>query len=79
MRVVFGPGTRRAAGHSRRKWQAYHFVKYVDLESNSRATPTEELVWPAPGKYPDELGDELVMDVAAGDHAAHLHPRHRAA
>ncbi len=47
------------------RWFAYHFVEYVNLERNSRATPAEELVWPAPADYPDELGDEPLRDLAA--------------
>ena len=35
------------------RWLAYHFVDYVRIEKNSRATPKEELVWPGPAEYPD--------------------------
>ncbi len=48
------------------RWLAYHFVNYVTLEANSRATPEDELVWQAPGEYPDELSDDLVRDLPAG-------------
>lgn len=49
------------------RWFAAHFVEYVNLEKNSRATPVEELVWPAPADYPDELGDEPVRDLKANE------------
>ncbi len=48
------------------RWLAYHFVNYVTLDANSRATPEDELVWKAPGEYPDELSDDLVRDLPAG-------------
>jgi hypothetical protein len=48
-----------------RRWLAYHFVNYVRIEKNSRATPAEELVWPAPAEYPDELGEDLQRDLPA--------------
>ncbi|MBM4079728.1 MAG: DUF4091 domain-containing protein, partial [Planctomycetes bacterium] len=47
-------------------WFTYHFVNYVRIEKNSRATPKDELVWPGPGEYPDELSDDLVRDLPAG-------------
>jgi hypothetical protein len=47
------------------RWLAYHFVDYVHLEKNSVATPAEELVWPAPADYPDELADDLTRDLPA--------------
>lgn len=47
-------------------WSAdARFVDYLDLAKNSRATPAEELVWPAPAAYPDPLSDEPWRDVAA--------------
>ncbi|MCE5240356.1 DUF4091 domain-containing protein [bacterium] len=42
------------------------FVNYVHLDKNSIATPKEELVWPAPGDYPDEISDDVVRDLPAG-------------
>ncbi len=42
------------------------FVDYVHLDKNSIATPKEELVWPAPGDYPDEISDDVVRDLPAG-------------
>lgn len=48
------------------RWLAYHFVNYVRIEKNSRATPKDELVWPAPAEYPDELSDDLARDLPAG-------------
>ncbi|MBC7288196.1 MAG: DUF4091 domain-containing protein, partial [Armatimonadetes bacterium] len=48
------------------RWLAYHFVNYVRIESNSRATPQDELVWPGPADYPDELSDDLRRDLPAG-------------
>ena len=47
------------------RWLAAHFVEYVHLPKNSRATPEAELVWPAPADYPDELGDAPALDMAA--------------
>ena len=41
------------------------FVNYVHLDKNSIATPAEELVWPAPGDYPDEISDQPVRDLPA--------------
>lgn len=46
-------------------WLAAHFVNYVDIELNSRATPPEELLWPAPAPYPDELSDDRSRDLPA--------------
>lgn len=43
-----------------------NFVNYVHLDRNSVATPADELVWPAPGDYPDEISDEPVRDLPAG-------------
>ncbi len=48
------------------RWLAWHFVDYVKIDKNSRATPAEELVWPAPAEYPEELSDDLVRDLPAG-------------
>lgn len=48
------------------RWLAYHFLDYVRLEKNSVATPKEELVWPGPSDYPDELDDAPTRDLAAG-------------
>lgn len=48
------------------RWLAYHFVNYVRLEKNSRATPGEELIWPGPAEYPDELSDDVRRDLPAG-------------
>ncbi len=48
------------------QWLAYHFVNYVQLEKNSRATPADELLWPAPADYPDELSDDPSRDLSAG-------------
>ena len=45
------------------RWMAYHFVDYVKIDQNSRATPREELVWPAPSEYPDELSDARSRDL----------------
>lgn len=42
------------------------FVSYVHLDANSIATPKEELVWPAPGEYPDEISADRVRDLPAG-------------
>jgi len=47
------------------RWLAYHFVNYIRLEKNSRATPPSELVWRAPAEYPDELDDAPLRDLAA--------------
>lgn len=44
----------------------YRFVDYFAIERNSRATPAEELVWPGPSEYPEELADEPVRDLPAG-------------
>ena len=41
------------------------FINYVHLDKNSIATPAEELVWPAPGDYPDEISDQPVRDLPA--------------
>ena len=48
------------------QWLAYHFVDYVRIEKNSRATPKEELVWPGPAEYPDRLSDDPVRDLPNG-------------
>ncbi len=48
------------------RWLAYHFVNYVHLAKNSRATPPDELVWRAPADYPDELSDDLFRDLPSG-------------
>ena len=48
------------------RWLAWHFVDYVKIDINSRATPREELVWSGPAEYPDELADDLVRDLEAG-------------
>lgn len=67
VRVVFSPLVHqesRATIESR--WLAYHFVDYVKIEKNSRATPHEELVWPGPSEYPDELSDDRSRDLPAG-------------
>jgi hypothetical protein len=55
-------------GHSRIEtvWLAYHFVNYVRIEKNSRATPRSELIWPGPAEYPDELSDDRYRDLPAG-------------
>ncbi|MEI6502959.1 MAG: glycoside hydrolase domain-containing protein, partial [Armatimonadota bacterium] len=45
---------------------AASFVNYVHLDANSIATPKEELVWPAPGEYPDEISADPVRDLPAG-------------
>lgn len=42
------------------------FVNYVHLDKNSIATPADELVWPAPGDYPDEISDAPSRDLPAG-------------
>lgn len=47
-------------------WVTTRFVDYVRLDKNSIATPKEELVWPGPADYPDELSDESVRDLPAG-------------
>lgn len=47
------------------RWLAWHFVDYCSIEGNSRATPKDELLWPAPSEYPDELADDLVRDLPA--------------
>lgn len=48
------------------EWLAYHFVDYCHIEKNSRATPKEELLWEGPSDYPDELADDPVRDLPAG-------------
>ena len=66
-RVTFGPLMHEDGGDRiQREWLAYHFVNYVELEKNSRATPPEELVWPAPAEYPDELSDDRSRDLEPG-------------
>jgi len=45
------------------RWLAWHAVKQVAIEKNSRATPREALVWPGPGLYPDELDDAPEVDL----------------
>jgi len=47
-------------------WVTPHFVNYAHLEKNSIATPKEEQCWAAPGDFPDELSDDLVRDLPAG-------------
>ena len=47
------------------RWLAWHFVDYVTIEKNSRATPKEELLWPGPADYPDELSDDVERDLPA--------------
>ncbi|MBU0610384.1 MAG: DUF4091 domain-containing protein, partial [Armatimonadetes bacterium] len=42
------------------------YVSYVHLDANSIATPKEELVWPAPGDYPDEISADRIRDLPAG-------------
>jgi hypothetical protein len=42
------------------------FVNYVHLDKNSIATPPTEQVWPAPADYPDEISDDTVRDLPAG-------------
>ena len=46
-------------------WLAWHAVKQVTIEKNSRATPAAGLVWPGPGLYPDELDDAPEVDLPA--------------
>ena len=48
------------------QWLAYHFVDYVRIEKNSRATPKDELLWPGPADYPDPLSDDLIRDLPGG-------------
>ncbi|MDD4872692.1 MAG: DUF4091 domain-containing protein [Kiritimatiellae bacterium] len=48
------------------RWIAWHFVEYVQIEKNSRATPKKELVWPGPAEYPDELAADSIRDLAPG-------------
>lgn len=43
-----------------------HFVGYVRVEANSKATPPEELVRLAPADFPDELLDATSIDIPAG-------------
>ncbi len=64
VRVTF-EALRHVDGASRldTRWLAYHFVNYARLDKNSVATPREELVWPGPGDYPDELNDDLTRDL----------------
>lgn len=47
-------------------WITAHFVNYVHLEKNSIATPKEELVWAAPADFPDELSEDRLRDLPAG-------------
>ncbi len=66
-RVVFGPlGSEDGQAALPPEDLAWHFVKYVNLEKNSQATPAEELVWKAPADYPDELDDAPLKDLPAG-------------
>ncbi|MCC7495283.1 MAG: DUF4091 domain-containing protein [Fimbriimonadaceae bacterium] len=60
LRQVGGDG--RLAAH----WIGTHFVNYVAIEKNSRATPAEELVWKGPADYPDELSDDRERELPAG-------------
>lgn len=48
------------------RWLAYHFVDYVHLTANSGQTPADEIVWTAPADYPDELSDNPIRDLPAG-------------
>ena len=66
VRARFSPLKSDAGGEIDARWLAYHFVNYAQLEKNSRATPAEELLWPAPAGYPDELDDALTRDLPAG-------------
>ena len=67
VKVTFDPLVQtRGKGRIEPRWLAYHFVNYVKLEKNSRATPAEELVWKAPAEYPDELSDDIVRNLPAG-------------
>ncbi len=61
---VLRPSARGGAELARRS--TCHFVDYVHIEKNSRATPKDELVWPAPADYPDPLSDDLARDLQAG-------------
>jgi hypothetical protein len=67
-RVRLEPGDLRAEvgdGSIPAHWLAWHAVRYVNVEKNSRATPLEGLVWPGPGLYPDELDDAPEVDLPA--------------
>ncbi|HQK94700.1 MAG TPA: DUF4091 domain-containing protein [Armatimonadota bacterium] len=66
VRVVFEPLAREGGGTIGPRWIAAHFVAYCNLERNSIATPADELVWKAPGDFPDELSDAPAMDLPAG-------------
>ena len=66
-RVTLGPLAHEdGRSHIDPRWLAYHFVNYVELEKNSRATPEDELLWPGPAEYPDELSDDPWRDLPAG-------------
>lgn len=72
-KVRFEPGDLAAeagAGRIPSRWVAWHAVKHVAIEKNSRATPREGLVWPGPAEYPDELDDAPEVDLAAEDTAS---------
>lgn len=66
-RMSFGPLVHED-GQSRIEpvWQAYHFVNYVEIKKNSCTTPKDHLVWPGPSEYPDELSDDRLRDLPAG-------------
>jgi len=66
VRIVFESLERERGGTIDPRWIAAHFVAYCNLERNSIATPEEELVWKAPGDFPDELSDKPAMDLPAG-------------
>jgi hypothetical protein len=67
-RVRIEPGDLRAEqgeGIIPAHWLAWHAVKQVNVEKNSRATPAADLVWPGPGLYPDELDDASEAELPA--------------
>ena len=66
LRVVFDD-LRRADGKQSISADGFsaRFVNHVLVEENSRATPPEELLRPAPDYFPDELSDDPSRTVAA--------------
>ncbi len=67
VRVAFEPLVHQQSNATiASRWLAYHFVDYVKIENNSRATPREELVWTAPSEYPDQLSDARSRDLPPG-------------